>query len=174
MLTSVPTAINRSARQVVLRHPNSFDAVVSRKRLVRVEPDPATGLPSEMGGAPTMGGMGVLRAEDEAEFDYVELGPAKLQFAGPGPFQQQDMIERDNGLVPEAQREVLIECIAEPGQPGYFLTDTADLVMITLGPGVVMAYEVANVGGSVNIPPYTRRLALNPRDDLAYIEPFES
>lgn len=174
MLTSVPISINTSNRQVVLRHPNSFDAVVSRKRLVRVENDPATGLPSEMGDTPTMGGMGVLRSEDEADFEYDELGPAKVQFVGPGPFQQQDVIERDNGLEPEAQRPVLIECLAAPGSAEYFLADSGDLVMLQLAPGVVIGYEVASVGGTVNIPPYTRRLILNPRDDLAYVAPFES
>lgn len=172
MLTSVPVAINASQRQVVLRHPNSFDAVVSRKQFQRVETDPATGLPSEMGATPTLGGMGVLRGEDEAEWEYVELGPAKLLFAGPGPFQPMDMNERDNGLVAETQREVLIECIAMPGDVGHFLADTSDLVVITLAPGVAIVFDVATVSGTVNIPPYTRRLVLNPRDDLAYVEPF--
>lgn len=170
MLTSVPTAINQSNRQVVLRHPNSFDAVVSRKRVVRVEL--VAGAPGEMGGNPTLGGMGVLRSEDEADYEYDELGPAKLLFAGPGPFQPQDIIERDNGLVAETQREVLIECVAKPGETGFFVADTSDLVSIMLGPGVVMVYDVATVSGTVNIPPYTRRLVLNPRDDLNYIEPF--
>lgn len=171
MLTSVPQAINASSRQVVLRHPNSFDCVVSRKRTLRSEVDPDTGAPSEMGGEPTMGGMGVLRAEDEAEFDYVELGPAKLLFAA--PYQAMDTIDRDNALVPEAQREVLIEATAEPGTAGHFVADSQDLVVLTLAPGVLMAYEVGSVPGNVHIPPYTRRYVLNPRDDLAYVEPFE-
>lgn len=170
MLTSVPTAINAASRQVVLRHPNAFDCIVSRKRTLREEADPNTGSPSEMGGSPTMGGMGVLRSEDEDQIEYQELGPGRLMFAA--PFQASDMIERDNGLVPELQREVLIESVAAPGLPGHFLADSGDLVVITLAPGVLMAYEVATVAGNVHIPPYTRRLVLNPRDDLAYVAPF--
>ena len=54
MLTQVPVSTNRIARQVVLRHPTSFDCIVSRKRVVRVEKG-ADGNPSEMGGSPTMG-----------------------------------------------------------------------------------------------------------------------
>lgn len=170
MLTSVPRAINAASRQVVLRHPNAFECVVSRKRVSRVETDPVTGNASEMGGDPTLGGMGVLRNEDEADFDYEELGAAKLLYAA--PYAQRDTIDRDNAQVPEIEREVLIEATAEPGTPGHFVADTADLVVITLAPGVVMAYEVGTVRGTVNIPPYTRRLILNPRDDLAYVEPF--
>lgn len=170
MLTSVPSAINAASRQVVLRHPNAFDCIVSRKRTLRVEPDPDSGDPSEMGGSPTMGGMGVLRSEDEDNFEYEELGAGKLMFAA--PFQPMDAIERDNGLVPETQREVLIEALAAAGAPGHFLADSGDLVVITLAPGVLVAYEVATVSGTVNIPPYTRRLVLNPRDDLAYLAPF--
>lgn len=175
MLNSVPIAINAASRQVTLRHPNSFDCIVSRKRVVRIEVD-AEGDPSTMGGSPTMGGMGVLRSEDEVEFEYDELGPAKLLFAGPGPYQAQDMIERDNALLTENSREVLIESIAKPGalvgEPQYFVADTGDLVSLTLGLGVVLSYEVATVSGTVNLPPYTRKLVLNPRDDLNYVEPF--
>lgn len=172
MLTSVPTSINAASRQVTLRHPNAFDCTISRKKVVRVELG-ANGDASEMGGSPTLGGMGVLRSEDEAEIEYVELGEGKLLFSGPGPFQPQDMIERDNALVAENAREVVIESIAKPGTEGFFVADTGDLVCITLGPGVVMAYDVATVTGTVALPPYTRKLVLNPRDDLSYIEPFE-
>lgn len=175
MLNSVPTAINAASRQVTLRHPNAFDCIVSRKRVVRVELDGA-GAPSTSAGLPTMGGMGVLRSEDEVEFEYDELGAAKLLFAGPGPYQAQDMNERDNALLTENSREVLIESVAKPGalegEPQYFVADTGDLVSLTLGLGVVLSYEVATVSGTVNLPPYTRKLVLNPRDDLNYVEPF--
>lgn len=170
MLIAVPSAINAASRQVTLRHPNAFDCVVSRKRVTRVETD-ANGDPSEMGGDPTLGGMGVLRTEDEAEFEYEELGDAKLLFAS--PFAQQDMIEHDNATLVERQREVLIECVKKPGEEGFFVSDTADLVCIVLGPGVVIAYDIASVASPVALPPYERRYVLNPRDDLNYVAPFE-
>jgi hypothetical protein len=175
MLNSVPQAINRAARQVTLRHPQSFDCIVSRERVVRVELNDAGGL-SESAGLPTLGGMGVLRSEDEADFEYDELGPAKLLFAGPGPFQPMDMNERDSALIAENAREVVIESIAEPGaapdKPQYFQADTGDLVVLTMGMGVALTYEVATVSGTVALPPYTRKLVLNPRDDLSYVEPM--
>lgn len=139
----------------------------------RVEPD-ANGDPSEMGGVPTLGGLGVLRSEDEVEFEYVPLGDAKLVFAGPGPFQQQDMIEHDSATLVERTREVLIECIAKPDDAAYFVPDTGDLVMITIGPDVIMSYEVATVGSTVALPPFERRYVLNPRDDLAYAVAFHA
>jgi hypothetical protein len=175
MLNNVPTSINAAARQVTLRHPNSFDCIVSRKRVVRVEPG-AGGGASTSAGMPTLGGMGVMRSEDESDFEYDELGAAKLLFAGPGPYQPMDMNERDNALLTENSREVLIESVAKPGaavgQPQYFVADTGDLVSVTLGLGVVLTYDVATVSGTVNLPPYTRKLVLNPRDDLNYVEPF--
>ncbi len=175
MLNSVPTAINKAARQVTLRHPNAFDCIVSRKRVVRTELD-GNGDPSTSAGMSTLGGMGVMRTEDESEFEYDELGAAKLLFAGPGPYQPMDMNERDNALLTENSREVLIECVANQGAPNgdpqYFVADTGDLVSLTLGLGVVLSYVVATVSGTVNLPPYTRKLVLNPRDDLNYVEPF--
>lgn len=175
MLNSVPVTINSAARQVTLRHPNSFDVIVSRKRVVRVESGEG-GTPSEMGGAPTLGGMGVLRSEDETDFEYDELGAGKLLFAGPGPYQPQDLNDRDNATLVENSREVLIESVASPGaapgEPQHFVTDVGDLVCITLGMGVVMAYEVATVSSPVALAPYQRRLVLNPRDDLNYVQPF--
>lgn len=170
MLTQVPTAINRSARQVVLRHPNNLPVVVSRKQVTRLELD-AQGNASEMGGSPTLGGMGTLRSEDEAEFEYVELGEGKMLYAA--PFSPADMIDRDNAALVEAQREVMIEATAAPGAAGYFEAETGDLVMVEMGLGVILAFEVATVTGTVNVPPYTRRYVLNPRDDLNYLEPFE-
>lgn len=88
--------------------------------------------------------MGLLRSEDEVDFEYDELGPAKLLFAGPGPYQPQDMIEHDNALHVERSREVLIGSIAEPGaapcEPQYFVADTRDLVARTMEGGVVICY----------------------------------
>lgn len=173
-IASYPQAVNHSSRQVVLRHPNSFDVTVSRKVVKRSELD-GNGNPSEMGGYPTMGEMGVLSVEDEAEFEYVPRGTdgaGKMMFVA-APFAGTDMIRADNALVPETAREVLIEATAEPDNPGYFVADNNDLVLVTMAPGVVMAYEVVQVTGNVNIPPYTRRLLVNPRDDLNYVEPFE-
>lgn len=171
MLTSVPVAHNRAHRIVVLRHPNSIEAIVSRKRVVRVERDPSSGLPSESSGQPTLGGLGVLRSEDETDIEYVELGEAKCLFVG--PFTPTDMVERDNGLVPSLLKEATVECKAAPGDPSYFEADSGDLVLLTMGMGVVVAFEVASVSSPLGIAPYMRKIMLNPRDDLSYLEPFD-
>lgn len=165
MLTAVPTSVNRISRQVTLRHPNAFDAVVTRKVVKRVEPD-ANGDPSEMGGAPTLGGMGVLRSEDEADFEYETLGEAKVLYAA--PVGQRDMIDRGNGVLVEPAREVLIECKAKEDDPAFFVTQNDDLVCIVVGPGVVIAYTSATAASPIALAPYERRYVLNPRDDLSY------
>lgn len=177
MLTTVPTAINSQTRQVVLRHPNTMPCTVFRKVVKRVETegslDPDTHTPndpSEMGGSPTLGGMGVLRSEDEADYDYVPLGDARCLFAG--PYIPNDMNERDDAVLQQPMQEAQVEPLAEPGSAEYFLTDTTDLVLITPGLGVVIAYDVGSVIGMANIPPYIRKLVLNPRDDLHHLDPF--
>jgi len=170
MLNNIPASINFSVRQVVLRHPNSMECSVWRKRLLRVEPDPATGLPSTMGGSPTLGGMGVLRSEDEAEFDYQELGPGRMLFSG--VFQANDIVERDDAIVPQNLQEAQVVSVADTSKPEYFEADTGDLIMLDMGLGVVLAYDVATITGNLAIPPYTRKLMLNPRDDLHALEPF--
>lgn len=170
MLNTVPAAVSAAARQVVLRHPNSMPCSVWRKVVTRVEADPETGDPSEMGGSPTLGGMGVLRSEDEAEFNYVERGPGHCLFCG--VHQPSDMNERDDAVLQAAMQEAQVESTAGPGQDGHFIADSGDLVIITPGLGTALAYEVASVLSTVNIPPYVRKLVLNPRDDLHHLEPF--
>lgn len=171
MLTSVPKAITAASRRVTLAHPNSFSCIVSRRVVKRVELD-GQGQPSEMGASPTLGGLGVLRSEDEAEIEYVELGPAKLKFSGQLP--GQDIIERDNGTLPAQQSEVTMYCLADEGEPGYFVPDTNDLVAVDMGLGVVMAFEIEKPVSSVMIAPYTRRYLLNLRDDLSYAAGFDN
>jgi hypothetical protein len=171
MLTVVPNAVNAATRQVVLRHPNTMDCVVWRKVIKRIEQDPDSGEESvDATGMPTLGGMGVMRGEDEADFDYVEIGPAKCLFAG--PFVPTDLNERDDAPLQANMQEAQIACLADPGTPEYFDADTGHLVMITPGLSVVLAYEVVTVTGAANIPPYVRKLVLNPRDDLHALEPF--
>ena len=164
MLTSAPAAINRSARLVVLRHPNAFEVVVHRKSVKRVET--IGGVESEMGGSPTLGGMGVLRSEDEAEFDYEVLGEGKLLFTNGA--QPVAMNEQGSAQIVEAQKTCLIESKAEPTDAAHWVAARGDLVALNLGLGVVIAYDVADIIGNVAIPPYTQSFVLNPRDDLDY------
>lgn len=169
MLTSVPTAVNAAARRVVLKHPNAMPCTVWRKQVSRA-PMPGGAAPSMMGGMPTLGGMGVLSSEEEDRIEYVELGPASMLTLG--PYQPTDMVDRDNGIVAQLGLEVRVESVAEPGEAGHFTADQHDLVAVTPGMGVVLAYEVTGVLSQANIPPYVRRLAVTPRDDLHQLAPW--
>lgn len=162
MLNNVPTQINRSVRLVTLRHPNAMDCTVWRKQVNRT----AAAEPLEMGGLPTLGGLGMLDSEDEADFSFVELGDAKIVFAGQFLGEGANWNDAETGLnYPAPPMEALIECLVEPGQPGYFLPDKPDMVSVEPGNGMVVLYEVIGATGSVNIPPYTRKLVLAPRQD---------
>lgn len=168
MLTNVPLGVAHNTRQVVLNHPNSMECDVYRKRILRTE-TAANGGASEMGGAPTMGGMGVLKNEDEAEFDYVLVGEAKVLFAG---IQQPASInDRDNAPEAAAQ-EAQIASLGKPGTAEFFEADNQDLIAVKVGLGVVLAFTVEDVMGNVLIPPYTRKYLLQPRDDLHALEPI--
>jgi hypothetical protein len=170
MLTQVPLAIRKHARLVVLRHPNNNECTVWRKKVKRVEVDTSTGGESLMGGSPTLGGMGVLRSEDEADFDYEELGPGKMLLTG--MFQPSSENDQASALLSQPMQEAQVEPDAEPGQEAYFEPDVGDLVLQHIGFGVIIAFTIEDVIGNVGIPPYTRKLVLQPRDDLHSLEPF--
>lgn len=169
MLINVPKSVAYATRQVVLRHPNTFACSVWRKKVNRVELD-ANGTPSTMGGSPTMGGMGVLKSEDEADFEYEELGDARMLLCG--VYQATDLNERDDAPLQQNMQEAQIVCLAAPESADYFEVDSGDLVIQDLGLGVLLAYDVATMTGNVNIPPYVRKAILQPRDDLHHLEPF--
>lgn len=167
MLNKVPQHINRAARTVVLRHPNAWPAFVYRKAVTR------TNTPSEeMGGAQTLGGMGVLSSEDEDEVTWSELGYAAVLVAE--PYQGGRLSDRDDAIdATAAEFLVLIEPVAEPGSEGYFTVKQHDVTYILIGEGVKIAFEVIRIEGNVSIPPYTRRYVLNKRDDLSFVEAFQ-
>lgn len=170
MLNNVPTAIQAASRQVVLRHPNSFECYVWRKQVTRVENNPVTGIPSASAGMPTLGGMGVMRSEDEADYDYVELGEGKCMFCG--VYQPNDEVERGNALLQATMQEAQVVSLVGVGEVGHFIPDTGDVVMLTPGMGVVLVFDVATITGLAHIPPYIQKLVLNPRDDLHSLTPF--
>jgi len=171
MLVTVSKSVTYATRQVVLRHPNGFPCGVWRKKVTRTEKDDLGG-DSTMGGSPTLGGMGVLRADDETDIDYQELGQARMLLCG--VFQSADMNERSDAHLQPQLQETQIVSVAEPDAADYFEVNSGDLVIQDLGLGVLLAYDVATVVGSVNIPPFVRRVVLQPRDDLHALEPFAS
>lgn len=168
MLSQIPITINKVARMTTLRHPNSLDVQLLRKVLLRQETD-SFGNPSESAGAPTMGGMGMLRSEDEAEFDYVPVaGAGKMQMLG-GLASPADMNDSSASLLTDKAVTARVECVLDPSDPGFWIADKGDLLVADMGMGVLLTYEAVTLSSKVLIPPYTRSLIFNPRDDLNYL-----
>lgn len=160
MLNNVPMGINAMARNVIINHPNAFNCEVYRRQVLR--PDP------QAGGAPTLGGMMVLSADDEQEIEWSLVG---LGYALPSEqFQAASMMDRrdaNNGYGEEFR--FLIEPEEMIGSPGGFEIKKNDVIYLVLGEGPEaprLAYEIVDVEAVVNVPPYVPRYVANRRDDL--------
>lgn len=158
MLNAVPNAIRVAARAQVLRHPNSFKAEVQRRRVVRT----AGAEDGMAGGLPTLGGIGVMDSEDEAEIDYELLGPAHVLFTS--QYEGTTLADRGDSAEPME----VVQAMIEPDVAGAFDVKDGDLVMLLPGAGVVITYEVTNVISAVNIAPYVPRYELSAQGDLAF------
>lgn len=154
MLNNVPLAVRRAARAVTLNHPNRMSCTVYRKVVTRTAPD-------SLGGLPTLGGLGVLDDEDEADFDYQPLGDAQLVIVGvyQGGSRSDDNTLLDNPNT--SQQEALIEPVTE----NAFSLKKHDLVCVVIGEAV-LPYEITDITGTVNIPPFTQKYVLQLRDEL--------
>ncbi len=158
MLTNVPEAMNRMSRNVVINHPNSFQAVVARKTVNR------TG-GSVVGGLPTLGGLGVISSDDEENVTWAIVGDAYAkQVGGFEPAQLMDRQDANNGSVDEFI--FMIEPEILEGSPGGFSIKKNDVIYLILSPSIRLAYEVIRPEATSNISPYTNRYVCNRRDDL--------
>ena len=159
MLNNVPLAIRRSVRAVTLNHPNRMTCTVYRKVITRVAPD-------TLGGLPTLGGLGVLEDDDEADFDYQSLGDGVVVMLQvyQGGFRSDDNSLLDNPNT--SQQETLLEPLIDDG----FTPKKHDLVSIVIG-DAVLPYEITDITGTVNIPPFTQKYVLQLRDELLYVTP---
>jgi hypothetical protein len=156
MLNNVPEAVNRMTRNIVINHPNTFNAIMFRKRVLR------TG--STIGGLPTLGGLAVINADDEENVTWDLLGNAYAMKAE--PYSQGTMMDRqdanDGGI---QEFRYLIEPEILDGLPGGFAVKKNDVMYLVLG-DVRLAYEVVAIETTSDIPPYTQRYTCNIRDDL--------
>ena len=159
MLNNVPLAIRRSVRAVTLNHPNRMTCTVYRKVITRTAPD-------TLGGLPTLGGLGVLEDDDEADFDYQSLGDGVVVMLQvyQGGFRSDDNSLLDNPNT--SQQETLLEPLIDDG----FTPKKHDLVSIVIG-DAVLPYEITDITGTVNIPPFTQKYVLQLRDELLYVTP---
>ncbi|QLG96694.1 hypothetical protein HZF02_32775 (plasmid) [Pseudomonas yamanorum] len=165
MLNNVAIQISRANRQRTLREPNSIPCVLFKKQVLRVSDD------ETYEGAPTIGGLGVMSDEDEAAYEWVEACEAMLNFSqgyvAPLGNTSDDASRLDYA---EGMIEASIEPLAEPGTAEYVQPDKRMLIALLMGEGVIINFEIVDVTGSVNIPPYTRKYLLNLRPDEAMSE----
>jgi hypothetical protein len=132
MLSNVPTAINQLSRNVVINHPNSYNAVMIRKRVTRTSP-------TSIGGAPTMGGMMVLNSEDEEKIEWDLLGNAySLQAEMFTPGNMMDRQDANNGGIDEFRFLIEPETLLGNG--------TGAILTPVVTNGVVTGITIVNAG----------------------------
>lgn len=160
MLNNVAIQINRANRQRTLREPNAIDCVLFSKQVDR-ESDSAS-----VDGYPTLGGAGVMSDEDEVNYSWVYACDAKIHFAQGFAAPLGNTADNGGRLdYPEGVTEASIEPVIDPGKPGYVQPAKRMLVALLMGDGLIINYEIVDVTGNVNIPPYTRKYLVNPRPD---------
>ncbi|AJG18828.1 hypothetical protein RR42_m1427 [Cupriavidus basilensis] len=127
--------------------------------------------PDDLGGLPTLGGLAVLDSEDEPDVDWDDLGYGKLLITeayGGG-----QVVNRDDAIdMTSAQMYALVEFVDLHTDPDRRVVQKHDVVYLLLADEIKIAYEVMEVDGAVNIPPYARKYLLSKRDDLTYIGGF--
>lgn len=162
MLNNVAIAVNKANRQRTLREPNAIDCVLFTKRVDRV------GEGNAFDGAPTLGGAGMLSSEDEVNYSWVIACDARIHFAQ-GFAAPLGNTSDDGGRLDYEDQvlEASIEPVPNPGTPEYVQPGKDMLVAVLVGGGVIINYQIVDVTGNVNIPPYTRKYLLNPRPDEA-------
>ena len=152
-----------AATTVALKHPNSMEATVYRKVFKRTNATDET-----MGGLQTLGGLGVLTPEDEDEYEYQEIGEAKMlvvsRFDG-----EIDTTDREDSTVPGTEmQEAIIASVAYPP----FEIKKYDLVAAMPGGGVVIAFEILKLPTTIAIFPFTTKYVIAARDDLHSLTPW--
>ncbi|WP_426237534.1 hypothetical protein [Pseudomonas sp. TWP3-2] len=168
MLNNIAIQMNRANRQRTLREPNAIPCVLFDKKVTRTSDDETND------GYPTIGPLGVMSDEDEAAYEWVEVGDARIHFsqgyAAPLGNTSDDGSRLDYA---EGVLEASIEMLADPGTEGYVQPGKRMLVAVLMGEGVIVNFEIVDVTGTVNIPPYTRKYLLNPRPDEPASEDLE-
>lgn len=162
MLNNVAIQINRANRQRTLREPNAIDCVLFTKQVER------TSEGASFDGYPDLGGVGVISDEDEVNYSWVYACDARIHFAQGWAAPLGNTADNGSRLdYAEGVTEASIEPIIDPGQPGYVQPAKRMLVALLMGDGLIINYEIVDVTGNVNIPPYTRKYLVNPRPDEA-------
>lgn len=155
----IPITINKAARAVVINNPNAFHAGFIRKVFNRPEPT--------VMGYPTLGGLGVVSADDDTDCDFIPLGNAYAYQVGFQPATMMDRMDAQNGV--DNEFIFLIE-------PEFLLPDSRGFeikkndifrltIMVVAGAVSYQAFEVTRVETTTNIPPFTRRYVCERRSE---------
>lgn len=168
----IPNAVMTTVRRVVLRHPRSMPCEVWRRQVRRKQAGTTGVQEALMAGLPTMGGMGVLSAEDEDDIEYVPLGAGRLLFCDDAPPGGMVMNDRGNAAVPVESVDAQIEALADPSDAAHYTVGLHDLVLLMPGIGAVVAFTAEVIPTPSPITPHVRRLTLHRRDDLTHIAPW--
>jgi len=156
MLNTVPQAVNDMARAVLENHPNTYNCQIYRKVINRVSD-------SEMGGRPTIGGLGTVDSEDEDDFSYAYLGNGYALQAE--PFQPSSMMDRQDANN-SFDTELRFLICADTDQD--IVLKKRDVVYLLLGNTIKMAWEITAIETIINIPPFNLRYIMNRRDDIDF------
>lgn len=160
----------KARRLIVLRHPNRVSCQVLRKVLQREAP-------TEMGGIPTLGGLGVLESDDEDQFEYLFVGNGVALPAGDDPRVSSLMGHRDAASGEGAEFRFMIEPeepadpmvapgFAPPGGAPDPILKKSDVVYLVFMTGVRLAYEVVDIESTSGLHPFAPRYVLIRRDHL--------
>jgi hypothetical protein len=160
VLNNVAIQVNRANRQRTLRDANAIDCALYTKQVDR-ESDS-----SAFDGSPTLGGAGMISDEDEVNYSWVYACEGRVVFAE--PFAPDLGNTSDDGTrlnYPTGDIQASIEQIPNPGAEGYVQPAKRMLVTLFMGGNLLLNYEIVDVTGNLNIPPYTRLYLLSPRPD---------
>lgn len=177
-LTAVPEAMAKAARMVTLNHPASLDCQVWRKELLRTEQTgaaddvPGATVGDTFGGLPMLGGLPMVADDEEADVNYLPVGPeddfhGKLQILQ--PYQGASLLDNGQGADAPQMVEARVEPLAAPGEPGHFEVNKGDMVMVFPGLGVVLTYFVQDKVSTLMLPPFVPKLVLEAAGNLTHI-----
>lgn len=158
MISAITNTVERAARAVTLHHPNSMDCRLLRKTILRSSN-------GDIGGLPTLGGMGVLNSEDEPAYEYQHIGEGKLLLIS--RFDGSQGLDDGSGLasnVRMAEVQIAMHDVLLQVQKG-------DLVGALLGNGVVIGFEVMGSLGNMSLHPAPLRYVVAARDELHTLRP---
>lgn len=147
--------LHSAARLVTINHPNSFHAVCFK----RIFTTPT--------GDNSLAGIAVLGAEDTPDYDFQELGMAKVLFV--------DSWQASNAIldgINANDSRVKLTALIEPDIEGAFELSKNDIFYLHVNDSMALCYEIIAIELPVGLPSTlnAKRYILNKRDDLDFIE----